>query len=78
MVAHDVFNEFFFFVEVVLDTVETLEELADAVVRGEVSAHVGRCLLTARMQTLLPASRNVLVWVKIAFGNVSCDVCFLW
>ena len=75
MVAHDVFNEISFFVEVVLVTVETLEELADVVIRGEMCAHVSRCHLTARLQTLLPASRKVLVWVEIALGDVPCDVC---
>ena len=78
MVAHDVRDEFTLVVEVVFVTEETLEELADVVFRGEVGAHVGWRLLTARLQTLPPASRSVLGWVEVALGNVSCDVSILW
>ena len=73
MVAHDVSNEVLFVVEVVLFTVETFEELADAVIRGEMGAHFGRCLLTSKLQTLLPASRKVLVWVERTLGDVPFD-----
>ena len=74
MVSHDVFDEFFLFVEVVFFTEETLEELANSVISGEVAGHVDRRLLTARLQTPHPASRSVFGWVEIALGNVSCDV----
>ena len=73
MVAHDVCDEICLVVKVVFVTEEALEELANAVIRGEVSAHVYRRLLTARLQTLLPASRSVLGWVEIALGNVIFD-----
>ena len=74
VVAHDVVNEICFFVEVVSVTEETFKELADVVFRSEMVGHIDRCHLTAWLQTLLPASRKVLVWVEIALGNVFFDV----
>jgi len=77
VVVHDVSDDISLFVEVVFVTEEALEELADVVIRGEVIGHVYRRLLTARLQTLLPASSSVLSWVEIALGNVSFDVTIL-